>query len=141
MDNAYDWFDMEPHVVRHDSGCWSWDGFPLDGNIYRAVAEACGCPLPAGEKLFRMPDCALGKDCINPMHLGTSVDFVLALNGRRQEIPEPPTTVSGGAAHKAGQAVSEEPQNSLGLRCPRRFSLVTTGDSSSLRLGACEISF
>jgi hypothetical protein len=50
-------------------------------------------PLPAGEKLYPMPDCTLGKDCVNPNHLGTSADFVLALNGRRQEIPEPPRAV------------------------------------------------
>ncbi len=40
-----------------------------------------------------MPDCKLGKDCVNPNHLGTGADYVLASNGRRQEIPEPSRTV------------------------------------------------
>jgi len=63
----------------------------MECNVYRFVAEAYGAPLPT-EKLYRMPDCKLGKTCVNPNHLGTGADFVLALNGRRQEIPEPPRT-------------------------------------------------
>ncbi len=93
MDNTYDWFDIEPHIEKHKNGCWTWLGALLEGNIYRLVAEACGCPLPAGQKLFRMPDCALEKNCINPAHLGTSVDFVLALKGRRVSMPEPLSAV------------------------------------------------
>jgi hypothetical protein len=93
MDNAFGWSDVEPHIERrNDSGCWTWDGTPLEGNVYRFVAEAYGAPLPT-EKLYRMPDCKLGKQCVNPNHLGTGADFVLALNGRRQEIPEPSSTI------------------------------------------------
>jgi hypothetical protein len=94
MDNANDWSTLEPHIERReDCGCWLWSGAPPEGNVYRIIAEAIGCPLPAGVKLYRMPECKLGKSCVNPSHLGTGVDFVLALNGRRQEIPEPPKTV------------------------------------------------
>jgi len=93
MDNTRDWNDVEAHIERRDNGgCWTWDGSPLQGNVSRVIAEAYGAPLPTG-KLYRMPECKLGKDCVNPNHLGTSADFVLALNGRRQEIPEPPRAV------------------------------------------------
>jgi hypothetical protein len=88
-----DWDEVAAHIERRNySGCWTWDGSPLDGNVYRFVAEAYGAPLPT-EKLYRMPDCKLGKQCVNPNHLGTGADFVLALNGRRREAPEPPRTV------------------------------------------------
>ena len=93
MERAYEWSEVEPHIIRHDSGCWTWDGFPVDGNVYRIIAEACGSPLPEGQKLFRMPGCELGKPCVNPAHLGTSVDYVLSLNGRRVEVAEPPSAV------------------------------------------------
>jgi hypothetical protein len=93
MDDTSNWNDVAAHIDRHDSGCWTWDGSPLEGNVYRVIAGAYGAPLPAG-KLYRMPNCKLGKACVNPNHLGTSADFVLALNGRRQEIPEPPKTVA-----------------------------------------------
>jgi hypothetical protein len=94
MDNAYSWSDLESHIERReDNGCWTWDGFPLEGNVYRIIAKAYRAPLPAGQKLYRMPECKLGKACINPSHLGTAADFVLALNGRREEIPEPPRAV------------------------------------------------
>jgi hypothetical protein len=37
-----------------------------------------------------MPECTLGRECVNPHHLGTGADFVLALKGRRRKItPEP----------------------------------------------------
>ena len=94
MDNAYNWHEVEVHIERHESGCWTWDGAPLYGNVYRIVAEAYGTPLPAGQKLYRMPDCKLGKECVNPNHLGTGADYVLALNGRRQEVPESPKSVT-----------------------------------------------
>jgi hypothetical protein len=93
MDNASGWNEVDPHIVRHDSGCWTWDGSPVEGNVYRVVAKAYGAPLPT-EKLYRMPDCTLGKECVNPNHLGTAADFVLAINGRRQEIPEPSRAVT-----------------------------------------------
>ncbi len=94
MDNASDWSILEPHIERReDCGCWTWDGSPLEGNVYRIIAEAYGAPLPAGPKLYRMPECKLGKECVNPNHLGTGADYVLSLNGRRQEIPEPSRAV------------------------------------------------
>jgi hypothetical protein len=34
-----------------------------------------------------------GAECVNPNHFGTGDDFVRAVNGRRQEIPEPSRTV------------------------------------------------
>jgi hypothetical protein len=92
MDNASNWSEVEAHIERREDGCWIWDGPRMECNVYRFVAEAYGAPLPT-EKLYRMPDCKLGKQCVNPNHLGTGADFVLALNGRRQEIPEPPRTV------------------------------------------------
>ena len=92
MDNAYSWSEVESHIIRHGNGCWTWDASPLEGNLYRVVANAYGTPLPI-EKLYRMPDCKLGKPCVNPNHLGTGADYVLALHGRRQEIQEPPPTV------------------------------------------------
>jgi len=91
MDNASNWSEVEAHIGRREDGCWIWDGPRMECNVYRFVAEAYGAPLPT-EKLYRMPDCKLGKTCVNPNHLGTGADFVLALNGRRQEIPEPPRT-------------------------------------------------
>jgi hypothetical protein len=87
-DNAYSWSEVEVHIIRHPSGCWTWDGLPVDGNVYRIIAEAYGAPLPT-EKLYRMPDCKLGKACVNPNHLGTGADYILSLKGQRQEIPEP----------------------------------------------------
>ena len=92
MDETHNWDAVEPHIIRHPSGCWVWDGLPLEGNVYRIIAKAYGAPLPT-EKPYRMPDCKLGKSCVNPNHLGTGADYILSLNGRRQEIPEPPRTV------------------------------------------------
>jgi hypothetical protein len=95
MDNTNDWGEVETHIERHEGGCWTWDGTPVDGNVYRVVAEACGILFPVGRgRLYRMPECKLGKECVNPNHLGTGEDFVLAVNGRRQEIPEPSKTVA-----------------------------------------------
>ncbi len=93
MDNANNWSAVEAHIERHEGGCWVWIAAPVEGNLYRMIAEACGTPLPAGQKLYRMPDCKLGKRCVNPNHLGTGEDFVLAVKGQRREIPEPPKTV------------------------------------------------
>jgi hypothetical protein len=91
MDNTSNWNEVEAHIERRENGCWIWDGFPVAGNIYRYIAEAYGTPLPTG-KLYRMPECKIGRDCVNPTHLGTGADYVLALNGRRHEAPEPPKT-------------------------------------------------
>jgi hypothetical protein len=96
MNNSHDWDDVEAHIERHEGGCWTWDGSSVDGNVYRVVAEAYGAPLPVGRgKLYRMPDCTMGKECVNPNHICTGEDFVSALNGRRQEIPEPPMMATG----------------------------------------------
>jgi hypothetical protein len=96
MDNTSDWGEVEANIARHESGCWTWVGAPTTCNVYRFVAEAYGAPLPFGlGKLYRMPDCTLGKECVNPNHIGTGEDFVRALNGRRQEIPEPPMMATG----------------------------------------------
>jgi hypothetical protein len=93
MSSTNNWDDVAAHIERHEGGCWTWDGTPVDGNVYRVVAEALGAPLPTGKgKLFRMPGCTLGKPCVNPNHFGTGEDFVRALNGRRQVMPEPPKT-------------------------------------------------
>ena len=89
MNNSHNWGEVESHIERHESGCWTWDGSPVDGNVYCVVAEAYGAPFPSGRKLFRMPECKLGKPCVNPNHVGTNEDFVRALNGRRREIREP----------------------------------------------------
>ena len=67
---------------------------PMTCNVYRFVAEAYGAPLPLGQgKLYRMPDCKLGKACVNPNHIGTDEDFVRAVNGRRKESPGRSKTV------------------------------------------------
>jgi hypothetical protein len=87
--NNSNWNDLEPHIERHEGGCWTWDGTPIDGNVYLIVAEACGIYFPVGRgELYRMPECKLGKECVNPSHIGTGADFVRALNGRRQKIRE-----------------------------------------------------
>jgi hypothetical protein len=89
MDNTSNWGEVEAHIERHEGGCWTWDGTPVGGNVYRIVAEAYGAPLPPGtEKLYRMPDCKLGRACMNPNHIGTANDYFRAAKGRRQEIPE-----------------------------------------------------
>jgi hypothetical protein len=94
--NNSNWNDIEAHIARHDGGCWTWDGTPVDGNVYRIVAEACGIYFPVGRgKLYRMPECKLGTECVNPSHIGTGADFGRALNGRRQEVPEPSKMATG----------------------------------------------
>jgi hypothetical protein len=60
------WNDVE----MHKSGCWTWKGF-AGCNIIRLLAELSGKPLPIGMKLYRMSECAMGKDCVNPDHVGT----------------------------------------------------------------------
>ena len=90
MSNANDWYDIEPHIERHKSGCWTWDGSPVEGNVYRNVARACGAPTPNWDgKLYRMPDCSVGRKCVNPNHIGTIEDYWRTLDGLRQDIPEP----------------------------------------------------
>jgi hypothetical protein len=96
MDKTSDWGEVEAHIERHEGGCWTWVGAPMTCNVYCFVAEAYGAPLPVGlGKLYRMPDCRLGKECVNPNHIGTGEDFVLAVKGERREIPEPSKTDAG----------------------------------------------
>ena len=42
MDNAYNWHEVEVHIERHESGCWTWDGAPLYGNVYRMSPKRMG---------------------------------------------------------------------------------------------------
>jgi hypothetical protein len=37
----------------------------------------------------------MGEKCVNPNHVGTGRDLVLALRGQRKETPEPPRTTTG----------------------------------------------
>jgi len=86
------WSEVEPHIERHKSGCWTWDASPVEGNVYRIVAKAYGAPLPIGiGKLYRMPDCKFGMKCVNPNHIGTKEDYFLTLDGQRRDWPEPKT--------------------------------------------------
>jgi hypothetical protein len=96
MCETNDWGSVEVNLKRHASGCWTWVGAPLDCNVYRYVADALGAPIPNGHgKLYRMPDCTVGRKCVNPNHIGTLQDYYLSLDGRRQDIPEPSETVTG----------------------------------------------
>ncbi len=94
MSNCDDWNDVEAHIERREGGCWTWDGSPVACNVYRLVAEAYGAPLPTGRKLYRMPGCKLGKDCVNPNHIGTGEDYMLALDGQRRRWSEPQKNVT-----------------------------------------------
>lgn len=60
------WADVD----KHDSGCWTWTG-ASGCNIIRLLAELSRDPLPANRKMYRMPECTMGKDCVNPDHVGT----------------------------------------------------------------------
>jgi hypothetical protein len=95
MSGTNNWDDIEPHIKRHESGCWTWDGSPVEG-VFRIVAEALGASLPSRNgKYYRMPDCTVGKKCVNPNHIGTIEDYWRTLDGRRQDIPEPCETSTG----------------------------------------------
>jgi hypothetical protein len=91
MSESNDWGSVEVNINRHDSGCWTWVGAPMACNVYRYIAEVHGTPLPTG-KLYRMPECRVGRDCVNPGHLGTGEDYMLALTGQRRKISEPSKT-------------------------------------------------
>ena len=84
-----DWGNVEKHIERHASGCWTWDGSPLTCNVFRYVAEAHGTPLPAGQ-LYRMPGCVLVDECVNPSHIGTSDDFMRAVHRQLNDASEDP---------------------------------------------------
>jgi hypothetical protein len=91
MSESNDWSSVEVNIKRHDSGCWTWAGAPMERNVYRYIAEVHGTPLPTS-KLYRMPECRIGHDCVNPGHLGTGEDYMLALTGQRRQIHVPPKT-------------------------------------------------
>jgi hypothetical protein len=63
-------------VDKHESGCWTW-GKPSECNILQILARLCGRRLPPGRAtLYRMPECVMGKDCVNPFHVGTSEEWL-----------------------------------------------------------------
>jgi hypothetical protein len=96
MNTPTDWGEVEVHIKRHESGCWTWNGSPVEGNVYRIVAEACGAPTRNWNgKLYRMPDCTVGRKCVNPNHIGTIEDYMITLDGRRRDIPESMETGTG----------------------------------------------
>jgi hypothetical protein len=95
MDDTYDWDEIEPHIVRHASGCRTWDGSPAEG-VFRLVSEALGIPLPSRNgKCYRMPDCTMGKECVNPNHVGSLENYYRTLEGQRRDTPEPSEMCSG----------------------------------------------
>ncbi len=96
MGDNNDWDDIEPHIERHESGCWTWDGSPVKGKVFRIIVDALGTPIPNGHgKLYRMPDCTVGRKCVNPNHIGNIEEYWRTLDGRRQDIPEPSETGTG----------------------------------------------
>jgi hypothetical protein len=90
MGESNDRGSVKVNLKRHKSGCWTWVGAPMTCNVYRYVAEALGAPLPNGHgKLYRMPNCTVGRKCVNPNHIGTIENYWRTLDGRRQDTPEP----------------------------------------------------
>ena len=67
-------------VQRHENGCWTWVG-QSGCNIIRLLAEMSGKPLPLLRRMYRMPGCVLGKDCVNPEHVGTAEEWMLRNHG------------------------------------------------------------
>ncbi len=76
MDKLEDaiWKDVE----KRECGCWLWNG-PTVCKVVRVLAELMGNPLPAGRKMYRMPHCIIGAECVNPAHCGTSEDYMAHL--------------------------------------------------------------
>ena len=52
----------------------------------RLLAELEQIPLPMGKKLYRMPNCVLGKMCVNPQHVGTSEQYIRQIDPRNETI-------------------------------------------------------
>jgi hypothetical protein len=67
-------------VQRHENGCWTWAG-QSGCNIIRLLADLSGKPLPVLRRMYRMPKCELGKDCVNPDHVGTAEEWMLRNHG------------------------------------------------------------
>lgn len=65
------WTDID----THECGCWTWK-WPSGCNIVRLLAELVGNPLPVNMKMYRMPECEMGSDCVNPEHVGSSEQWM-----------------------------------------------------------------
>ncbi len=72
------WNDVE----MHENGCWTWSR-RAECNIIQLLAELSGNPLPMNSKLYRMPDCGLGRNCVNPEHVGTSERWIARIQAQR----------------------------------------------------------
>ncbi len=70
-------------VVLQENDCWRWKG-ASDCSVIRLLAELGGKPLPVNTRLYRMPECQLGKECVNPEHVGTSEQWVARISGKRR---------------------------------------------------------
>jgi hypothetical protein len=70
-------------VHEHENRCWTWSG-PTGCSIIRLLAKLCENELPEGRKMYRMPDCELGKNCVSPYHVGTSEDWMFRLRMSRR---------------------------------------------------------
>ena len=68
-------------VLKHASGCWTWTG-PKICRVVCILADMTGNPLPIGRKMYRMPHCSLGIQCVNPQHVGTGEDYLWHLRAR-----------------------------------------------------------
>jgi hypothetical protein len=75
------WNDIE----RHENGCWTWSK-PCECNVIRLFAELFDKPLPAGRKLYRMPECHLGKECVNPDHVGTVEEWMSRVRQQSENV-------------------------------------------------------
>jgi hypothetical protein len=62
------------NILLTESGCWQWVGEPTTTKMHVYVAELCHATLPRGQK-YRMPDCVLGDECLNPSHVGTKAEW------------------------------------------------------------------
>ena len=70
-------------VDMHEGGCWTWNK-PSECNIIQLLAKLIGRDLPVGRgRLYRMPECTMGKVCVNPFHVGTSEEWTARV--RRSE--------------------------------------------------------
>jgi hypothetical protein len=70
-------------VAKHENGCWTWKG-PSGCNIIRLLARLCDRQLPAGVRMYRMPECELAQVCVNPYHVGTSEEWMARVRRSRR---------------------------------------------------------
>jgi hypothetical protein len=73
------WNDVE----KQENGCWTWSG-PSGCSIVRLLSKLCENELPAGRKMYRMPECELGASCVNPYHVGTSEEWMAQVRRQRR---------------------------------------------------------